>query len=562
MQRSSIIYDGLWRCLCPSFDRTIVRHARRLPTSARSRALRCELPRGASSSTTIQRRPYSAEASTTIDAYIQGMLRTGPGPPGPGSTTPAPRQIKVLTSKAPPSDAILFAASIDELTDHLHTLRGREQPWISTTSTVDRHKRIVHLVRHLVVQRRQRLTAFLYECIVDTMGDPENSGTALVALIKDMAQQGIEPTQAFYTGALESLMVHPNYAAMLEIMHHARACDWPDNKPTLTVALLRDEQYELAYDTLMGLHASSARVEPWIYDIFVFVFGKMGFVDEMMDILVARLSLASTDGLDALQLYALDVCSAAFHYPGTLAGWNTMVRSGKVTPPDGVVENVLNTASRQADTALASEALDMLAQRTKLHDYHYDSLVDAFIQDGDLGAATRLHCIMHTSGVPVTKAAARRLVAAAGTARRAPELNEWLRTATTADAEEKLLAPPRLVNAAITAHLLASDVPLALDLHARYEQLCGERWPPLEVMLRLLPHYGGDDGRAEAAAGLRDRLLDELRAQEGEEPRRMIAQKLRAAAEELVKDGRTDEGRLFAEKLDEVLLQPQIEQPS
>ncbi|OAA68992.1 pentatricopeptide repeat protein [Cordyceps fumosorosea ARSEF 2679] len=501
----------------------------------------------------MQRRAYSAEASSSIDAYIQGMMKPTPGPE---PTTRSPRLVNILTSKAPPSDTALFAASIDELIDHLHTLRGREKPWMSTLSTVDRHKRIVHLVRHLVVQRRQRLTAFLYECIVDTLGHPESSGKTLVALMKDMAYQGIEPTPAFHAGALESLMVHPNYAAMLEILEHAREHDWPENKPTLAVALLRDEQYELAYDTLMELHASGAQVEPWIYDVFVFVFGKMGFVDEMMQVLVARLTLASTQGLDALQFFALDACSAAFHYPGTLAGWKTMVRGGKVNPPDGVVENVLNTAARQADTALASEALDMLAQRTRLQDYHYDSVIDAFILEGDLASATRLHCIMHTNGVPVTKAAARRLVAAAAAARAGPEINEWLRVATAEQDGERLLAPPR-------GHLLAADASPALELYARYQQLCGSGEavvrPPLEVMLQLLPHCSDDQ---DAAAGLRDGVLEALRAQAGEGPRRMVAQKLRAAAEELIRDGRTVEGWLLEEKVDEIMQPPQLERPS
>ncbi|KAJ4165297.1 hypothetical protein LMH87_006934 [Akanthomyces muscarius] len=496
-----------------------------------------------------QRRMYSAESSPSIDAYIRDMLRPGPG----GATKPAPKQISIVTGKAPPSDATLFAASIDELIDHLHTLRGREKPWKYTTSPVERHKRIVHIVRHLVVQRRQRLTAFLYECVVDTMGDPDSSGLSLVHLMKDMAQQGIEPTQAFYSGALESLMVHPNYVALLEILEHTRARDWPESRQTIAVALLRDEQYELAYDTLMELHTSNTRVDPWIYDIFVFALGRMGFVDEMTEILAARLSLASTQGLGALQFFALDVCSAAFHYPGTVAGWNTLVRNGKVNPSDGILENVINTAARQADTALASEALDMLAQRTRVQDYHYDSVIDAFILGDDLASATRLHCIMHTSGIPVTKAAAKRLVAAA--AHRGRELNAWLRSASD---EESLLAPPRLVNAAINRHVLEADADLAMELYARYEQLCGEKWPPLEVLLQLLPHC---DGESSTVAEMSDRLLEELAAQEREESRQMVAQKLQVAIERLMLDGRTaEEGRRFEEKLGAMLQRPQLEE--
>ncbi|KAM3545373.1 hypothetical protein ARSEF1564_001686 [Beauveria bassiana] len=542
MQRSTVVYDGLWRCLCPAFDRTLVRHAARLPAFARA----------ASTSTAPRRHANTTEAPTSIDSFIQDMLRTGPAS-GP---TPTPRPTIVLTSETPPNEAMLFALSIDELIDHLHTLRGREKPWIATASHVNRHNRIVHIVRHLVVRRQQRLTAFLYECIVDTLSDPECSGVALVALMRDMAQQNIEPTREFYSGALESLAVHPSYVAMLEILEQARARDWPEDRQTVALALLRDEQYELAYDTLMELHAGNTRVAPWVYDIFVFVFGKMGFVDEMMEVLTARLSLASTDGLDALQFYALDICSGAFHYPGTLAGWNTLVRSGKVHLADGIVENVLNTAARQADTTLASEALDMLAQRTRVQDYHYDSLIDAFILDNDLASATRLHCIMHTSSIPVSEAAVQRLITAAatGAGQRGRELNEWLLAASA----QKLVAPPRLVHAAITRHVLEDDAELALELYSRYEQLCDETWPPVEVMLLLLPHCRA--GKP-ATAALRDRLLEELRAQEPGEARDAMAARLAAVVEKMLADGKTAaEGMLLKEKLDETMQRPQIEQ--
>ena len=115
-----------------------------------------------------------------------------------------------------------------------------------------------------------------------------------------------------------------------------------------------------------------------------------------------------------------------------------------------------------------------------------------------------------------------------------------------------------LVSAAITSHLLAADATLAIDLYTCYEQLCGDKWPPLEVMLQLLPHCSDEA----TAAELCDRLLEELRAQKSEEPRQMIVQKLNAAIEKLVQNGRAAEGRLFAEKLGKLLQRPQLETSS
>lgn len=479
--------------------------------------------------------------------------------PVPGLTHST--NMSIVTGVATPSEAKLAAATIDELIDHLHTLLGREKPW-NSTSSVDRHSRIVHIVRHLVVQRRQRLTPFMYECIAATLSDPTTSGRSLVNLVKDMAQQGLEPTQAFYASALESLTVHPNYTALLAILEATRARGWPESRQTVAVALLRDEQYELALDTLMELHAGDARVEPWVYDVFVFVLGRMGFVEAMMEVLAARLSLDATHGLHALQYYALDVCSAAFHYPGTLAGWNSLVRGGAsggggaVNPSDGIVENVLMTAAREVDTVTASEALDMLAQRTRLQDYHYETLIDAFLADGDLASAARLHCIMHTSGVPATEAAVQLLLTAVGDDDGHDEIDAWLRSA----ADEKLLVPAAFVHAAISSRIRASDSAGAVDLYGRYEALCGEDAdPPLDVLLQLVPH-GGD---LDTVAALCDRIVEKLEARSADEDVDALLRQCDAAVAQLVQQGKTRETNLVKEKLRKVQQQkPQIAEPS
>lgn len=447
----------------------------------------------------------------------------------------APSFSDMLVRKAPPTDADLSRVSIDELMECLHTLRGRNKSR-TRDMAFDRHARISLLVRHLIVKRRHRLTPFLYECAMAAAGDPQSSGVTTINLMRDMSQQRIEPTQEFYNLALECLMIHPNYVAMLEILElmHGK---WAAPQLTHAVVLLRDEQYELAYEKLMELQADKVRVDPWVYDVFVLVFGKMGFLDEMLELLAARRELRSPKGMDVLELYALDACSAAFHYPGTVMGWKLLVRSGKLNPTDGMVENVLDTAARATDTALATEALDLLAQRTKVRDYHYDSLIDALTQAGDIATVVRVYCIMHDSGIPVTKDVADRLIES--TRDIGPELNSWLFE----DAEEGRLIPRTLVDAAMAKHIAASDYPLAMDLFAHYDKLCGGACPA-DVTLQLIRQCKDLATTSELCA----RFLDGVRVA-GVGAAGELLEQFHATIGELFADGMATQGQACYDKL-------------
>lgn len=524
MKRSVVIYDGLWGCLCPSFDATLAQRASRLLPS---RAHPARLTRGQAA----QNRAYSAQASVSIDTYIQDMFSVGK-PKHSGSS-----YSYLFDRKLPPTEQELSRATIDEIVESIHILRGREKPWKST-SPVQRHERIMQLVRHLIVARKQRLTAFLYECLMDAMGDPQGSGITVVNIMRDLSRQGIEPTAAFYNSALESLTVHPNYVALLEVLAVMRRRKWHTNRQTTALAYLRDEQNEMAYDTLMELHAAKTRVDPWVYDIFIFVFGRMGFLDEMLEILSIRMELRATESLDALQLFALDACSAAFHYPGTVAGWNALVRTGRVNPADGIVENVLDTAAREGDTALATEALDMLAHRTRMRDYHYDSLIDAFMRTGDLASVVRIYSIMHESGIPVTKQVVDRLVEV--TQGMGTLLNSWLFDVN----QEGRLLPQSLVDAAMAKQIAASEYDAAMDLFFEYEKLCGTECS-YDLTLQLIRQCKD----ISTINTLCDKVLTSHMKASGETAMRM--ERFNSIVTELFADGRMTQAQACFDKLTE-----------
>lgn len=242
---------------------------------------------------------------------------------------------------------------------------------------------------------------------MDAMADPQGSAQGVRKLLDDMASQNMKPTATMCQSALAALANHPDYALRQEILAVMQEFWFTTDTPakqSVVLGLLRDEQYELAYAKLTEMIEQDVRIEPWVYDIFILVFGKLGFLDEMLLLLYRRKNVnGSDDGMTSLLYYALDVCSQAFHHAGTVFAWNAVVRSSLLQPSDGIVENVLATAARYGDAALATEALERIAQRTRVLAYHYEAVAEAFARSGDMAGAFRILGIMKQNGIRIVR---------------------------------------------------------------------------------------------------------------------------------------------------------------
>jgi hypothetical protein len=271
----------------------------------------------------------------------------------------------------------------------------------------NRHERIIQIVNHLVQKRDVPVDIFTYECMMDAMVDPQGSAKGARALLKEMEQEKMPLTDTICRSALAALAVHPDYALRLQVLdymkEHWLTLGLGDLAYNL-LGLLRDGQYELAYDSLMGSIGEGTHLDIWLFDVFVVVFGHQGFLEEALQILVHR-KQARGSGLEALNLtyYVLDVCSAGNHYQGTIFGWNALVRNGSLQPSDGILENVLTTAAREGDTGLAAEVQSMISSRSKVQIHHYDAVVEAFVNGKDMAGAIRVLCIMAANGLPVSR---------------------------------------------------------------------------------------------------------------------------------------------------------------
>jgi hypothetical protein len=415
---------------------------------------------------------------------------TQPGEDGGSLASPKSRSWKErLLASAAPSEETLKASTAEEISAALASLREAKN-WTPTNSQeIDQHLRIVQLVQHLLQIENQPITPFIYECLMDAMAHRRGSVDGIRRLLDDMVEQGMKPTSELCNGALRALMNHPDYILRQEILNIMQeywfTIDTPV-KQTVIVGMLRDEQYELAYARLTEMIEQGARIDPWVYDIFILVFGKLRFLDEMLQLLYRRKNMGgSTDPVvTSLTYYALDVCSQAYHHAGTLFGWLSVVQNHLVRPSDGIIENVLGTAARNADAQLATEALDMASERTRAQTHHYEAVVEAFAGSGDLTAAIRTLCIMRDNGIRISRGHTRTIHTAL-TSR--PELLEG------AEGVVREAARAHSVPRAAAAVVIESIAEVhgsekALSLYRDLPTLCGVESPNARMMQDLITH--------------------------------------------------------------------------
>lgn len=309
---------------------------------------------------------------------------------------------ETLLTPTPPTQRTLDGTSTEDLILALQRIRDPNGHSINGQE-FDRHKRIIQFLEHLIKTRDLPLDIFAYECMMDAMIDPQGSAEGIRALFKKMEQEGIIPSGTICRSALAALAVHPNYVLRQQVLDTMKD-HWFQMDATadqsIMIGMLRDGQYELAYDKLMEKVEGGERIELWVYDVFIMVFGHQGFLDEMLQLLYRRKDAKGSDPVAmSLTYYVLDLCSSASHYQGTAFAWNSVVRNGQLNPSDGILENVLATAAREGDVDLATEVHGKISNRSRVQIHHYDALIEAFSRDRNIAGALRILLIMEQSGL-------------------------------------------------------------------------------------------------------------------------------------------------------------------
>ncbi|KAK2771080.1 pentatricopeptide repeat protein [Colletotrichum kahawae] len=392
MSGSRIVFDGLWRCLCPSVDAYAAATLLSSPAIVRpSPATRPRLP------STLTTRPRAVRTQCRRygggvvhhAASTQKELEDARSRLVPVKDEPPARQRQRDPSQPDPMEA-LRAAPEAAVYEALEVLRGQPKSF----------EKVATIITHLVTDRNAELSPALYEHLVVAMADVQGSAAMLAQLFAEMRELHLAPSPAIHHAALAALAVHPDYIVRNEVLA-AMKQSWTEVNPEgdghLALGLLRDGQFELALDRLESMIDNHVPVQPWVYDIFIFMFAQRGFVEEAVRLAHSKAHSAAGAPESPLSMWhmLLDVCSQAYHYEGTRYIWGRLYEADRYNLPEGVLLNIINTAARHHDFELVTNANKLIAQRGgKLQAHHYEPLIDCYGGVGDLEGALRVMCIM------------------------------------------------------------------------------------------------------------------------------------------------------------------------
>ncbi|KAI0974514.1 hypothetical protein F4678DRAFT_422989 [Xylaria arbuscula] len=411
MRGDGIVFDGLWRCLCPSVDFVSLskpfdlgrlpraRSASSFGHGTRQPCRRHYSPHGAAQ---LERR--SIEHRALEHAPLEHWSRQSEWP---GQSRVA--YLKRLAKRSPWVPGAIFdnANSFSTKLDKIPT-RTIYAALKELQDGEEAYHPIVRLVEYLVKERGEQPNAALYESLVKA-NISKQYGSAKVAaqLLKELQSRNIPTTPEIYQAFLEVAAVHPDYVLRAQVLHDMKT-RWYSATPiaqiSIIVGLLREGQYELALFKLDELNKVPLNVPPWLFDLFLYTFGELGLHEETLAILKHRQKIVDIMKRAPLSLNAwhflLDVFSRDAFHPGVKFIWDHSVTPGRLHPPDGVVLNVLKAASMHGDTNLSMTAIQQLSTRgVKLSVHHYEALIHVHIRHDDLPKALTVLCIMAKAGL-------------------------------------------------------------------------------------------------------------------------------------------------------------------
>ncbi|KAF2262145.1 hypothetical protein CC78DRAFT_520588 [Lojkania enalia] len=373
MMTRPVVYDGLWRCLCPSFQ----------PARSLRRLVQCQVTNNLSNKPP---RPLRTTRSYTVtpDANSQSPVFRS------GSQGPARLQNKDKLSLVHLPTTELYARL------RIDAAGGRSQE-------------VMNIVKILIKDRREKPNILLYSAILHSFVSPED-GTAgkIRRILEEMQEEGIELDATACHNILEALAVHPDYLLRAEILEFMKE-RWfilNDRGHNMVVAgLLRDRNFEQALEKIDSMLQQRIRVAPWLLDQAIYLLLDYDEVEEAYQLLLLRQNLGDSSISYTLWTHVLDTASRLHHVEAVNRVWDFQVVPSYLKPATGTCLNVLNIAARTGNIKLATDVFRLLVERNTTFDsLHYELLLEAHLRAKSLDAALSVILIMQESGVGVDEA--------------------------------------------------------------------------------------------------------------------------------------------------------------
>ena len=312
MPTTRIPIDGLWRCLCPTFD--IIVSAQSLP--CRSVLRKASIP--PKPFPRARTRPFH---SSTRTQWGWASAATGDREKS-RAIPPRKEETHNSFSRTGPRHAESKHLELPKLHQRLRALCVQGP-----------YQEIIELVGYLISQMGEKPALIHYDALIRANSDAQFGSAQVVRdLLAEMKEEGIAADNGLYHAVLQvrtlrktriladkveqALAIHPNYLLREQIMQEMKE-RWfglsPEGWHHLIVGLIRDRQYEVAMDKLEQMQSDEIMVQPWLYDIFMFQLCEAEELDEAFKLLQHRYYNQRSGILPSVWYYLLDKFSNAFH---------------------------------------------------------------------------------------------------------------------------------------------------------------------------------------------------------------------------------------------------------
>ena len=274
------------------------------------------------------------------------------------------------------------------------------------------------MVEYLVRDRREEPSLRLYSISILANVHPwEGSAKRVAGLLAEMHDEGLQMNVQICHDVLRVLSVHMDYLLRIDVLQYMRR-QWfqlnTDGHHWVGAALFREGQLELGLTHLDDMRKDNVPIQSWLYDLALYTMIETNEFDEALRIVKDR--IAANDWLINRNLWThmLDRGAAFFHYKSAVYIWNSQVIPGYLIPSSGTCLNVLTTAARNGDAALATSVFHVLSKRsTTFKQIHYDQLLATYMSTSppDMRAAFTVLSIMADLRLAPTAASTRPILA-------------------------------------------------------------------------------------------------------------------------------------------------------
>jgi hypothetical protein len=187
--------------------------------------------------------------------------------------------------------------------------------------------------------------------------------------------------------------VHSDYifrSSILDTMAKRWISLTPSMEHFVTAGYIREGQLELALQNIERMYQQKTPVGQWLYGLMIY---SLCEVEDFEAVL--RLLYYAEDERIEVPTYTLhhilDKASECLHLDLTKRIWYDMVEPSYVNPSTGICYNVLLTAARSGDRALADSVSKVLSHRqSKPSDLEYDLLEETYVKAGDEAGARKI----------------------------------------------------------------------------------------------------------------------------------------------------------------------------